>query len=151
MLRGERASVRPGTAAAFLDLSATGPTSLPPLYVSHISQKYLPTCSPIARFTASCGYPSAQLRIRCRNHLPARASSCVVRFSLLPVAHPTRASRSLLLRVPPDARPLARVRSLRRRACARLCSCWWCRRVPQVGPSRAKGTHERCDRTVQFI
>jgi hypothetical protein len=35
MLRCERASVRLG--AAFLDLSATSPTSPPPLYVSHIS------------------------------------------------------------------------------------------------------------------
>jgi hypothetical protein len=36
----------------------------------HLSQKYLPTHSPIARFTTPCGRQSAPLRIRRSGHLP---------------------------------------------------------------------------------
>jgi hypothetical protein len=82
-----RASVRSDT--AFLGLCGP-PRLLPPLYVSHISlsQKYVPTCSPIARFTASCGRRSAPFRICRRSHLPTRTPPDNVRFSLLPVARP---------------------------------------------------------------
>jgi hypothetical protein len=66
--------------------------------IPHLSQKYLPTHSPIARFTTPCDRQSAPLCI-CRSghyHPPHAPSSCVARSSLLPVTRLTRASRSLL-------------------------------------------------------
>jgi hypothetical protein len=88
----------------------------------HLSQKYLPTHSPIARFTTPCGRQSAPLRIHRSGHLPLRA--LILRCSrslLLPVAHPTCVVRRV----------------------AHLSWCWWSHRASQVGPHRAKGTHER--------
>jgi hypothetical protein len=75
------------------------------LRLSHLSFKsiYL-TCSPIARFTALCGCPSAPLRICRRSHLPACAPPCVIRFSLLLVARAHPRLSLLALVVPPTAR-----------------------------------------------
>jgi hypothetical protein len=76
--------------------------------IPHFSQKYLPTRSPIARFTTPCDRQSAPLRIRRsgHSHPPHAPSTCTARSSLLPVARLTHASRSLL----PQSHPRRRAR-----------------------------------------
>jgi hypothetical protein len=69
----------------------------------HLCQNYLPTCSPIARFTVSCGRQPTPLRIHHSGHLP------LVRPhpALLAPTHRALQPRLSLLApaVPPAARP----------------------------------------------
>jgi hypothetical protein len=79
---------------------ATGPTSLSPLlYVSHISliKNIFLLTRAITCFAVPCNRQPAPLRIHRSIHLPPHVpSSCAARSSLLPVACPTHATRSLL-------------------------------------------------------
>jgi hypothetical protein len=127
----------------------TSPTSL-----SKISTTY----SPITRFTAPCGRPSASLHIWRHSHLPARTAPCVVHFSLLPVPHAHPRLSLLAPAVPPAVQPpaplalapsgalpasadargaVARLRSVPARAKGihERAPCWWCSH-PEAGINR---------------
>jgi hypothetical protein len=93
--------------------------------------KYLPTRSPITRFTAPCGRQPAHSAFAAVGNLPLHALNYATRPLLLPIARPTRASRSLL----PQSHAVGRA--------ARLCyaigavardPCWWYSRAATPRP-----------------
>jgi hypothetical protein len=114
---------------------ATGPTKSASSSVRllHLSQKYLPTRSPIVRFTMPCSHQPVPLRIRRSGHLPP--SACPHLALLAPTSCPSHTP-------PAPLAPCSRSPTHLVGCAARLYWRWWCRRVLQVNPHRAKGTHE---------
>jgi hypothetical protein len=108
-------------------MRANGPTSLaPPLHVSLISLKIIFL---LAR-------PSHASQRRAAISPPHSTFSTAATSPY--VCHPTRRVPHTCALAPCFSIPTHAVERA-----ARLYWCWWCRRVPQVGPHRAKGIHER--------
>jgi hypothetical protein len=116
---------------------AIGPTSLPPpLNVSPISKasSYLLVYHTLNSAAAMS---------------PRTPSSCTASSLFLSIVRPTCTSCSYPSRVllaslaPCSCSLICCVPTCAVGRVARLCWCWWCRCAPQVGPHRAKVTHER--------
>jgi hypothetical protein len=112
---------------------ATGPTKSASSSVRllHLSQKYLPTRSPIVRFTMPCSHQPVPLRIRRSGHLPP--SACPHLALLAPTSCPSHTP-------PAPLAPCSRSPTHLVGCAARLYWRWWCRRVLQVDSHRAKGS-----------
>jgi hypothetical protein len=119
--------------------SVTGSTSLlPPLYISHIFFKnifLLARPSHSSQRRAAVSLPHSTFATTASS--PARPH----RTLLAPCSYPSHATTPATL-APCSRSPTHRAPTHTVGHTARLCWCWWCRRVPQVGPHRAKGTHE---------